>query len=208
MDDRRRGGLAVVKRFLDGEGAAIEGQGNQPLTTPPRGRHEGLRADDRPDQAQDRRREGPIDALGFNSTWPGPRLDVVEGDKVRAVFTNNLDESTGIHFHGQKLPNNMDGVPHVTQDPIQPGASFTYEFTAGRPARTCTTRTTTRPTRSAEAAGRVHRPPPRRGRPGRAEVRREPGHRLDQQRLARRVHDQRPRLRPRRRSSRTSATGS
>ena len=48
------------------------------------------------------------------------------------IFTNNLDESTGIHFHGQKLPNNMDGVPHVTQDPIQPGASFTYEFTAGR----------------------------------------------------------------------------
>jgi FtsP/CotA-like multicopper oxidase with cupredoxin domain len=72
----------------------------------------------------------PVDALGFNATWPGPRIDVIEGDKVRAIFRNNLPETTGIHFHGQQLPNNMDGVPHVTQDPIQPGASFTYEFTA------------------------------------------------------------------------------
>jgi FtsP/CotA-like multicopper oxidase with cupredoxin domain len=71
-----------------------------------------------------------VAALGFNKTWPGPRLEVVEGDKVRAIFKNNLDETTGIHFHGQRLPNNMDGVPHVTQDPIAPGDSFTYEFTA------------------------------------------------------------------------------
>ena len=72
----------------------------------------------------------PVNALGFNGTWPGPLLRVTEGDKVRAVFTNNLDESTGIHFHGQDVPNNMDGVPFVTQPPIQPGESFTYEFTA------------------------------------------------------------------------------
>jgi FtsP/CotA-like multicopper oxidase with cupredoxin domain len=72
----------------------------------------------------------PIDALGFNGTWPGPRLEVIEGDRVRAIFRNNLDESTGIHFHGQQLPNNMDGVPHITQDPIQPGDAFSYEFTA------------------------------------------------------------------------------
>ena len=74
-----------------------------------------------------------LDALGFNGTWPGPRIDVIEGDTVRAIFKNNLDESTGIHFHGQRLPNKMDGVPHITQDPIQPGDSFTYEFVA-RPA--------------------------------------------------------------------------
>jgi FtsP/CotA-like multicopper oxidase with cupredoxin domain len=72
----------------------------------------------------------PLDALGFNGTWPGPRLEVVEGDTVRAIFRNNLDETTGIHFHGQELPNAMDGVPHITQDPIKPGESFTYEFTA------------------------------------------------------------------------------
>ena len=69
----------------------------------------------------------PVAALGFNGTWPGPRLTVVEGDKVRAIFKNNLPESTGIHFHGQRLPNAMDGVPHITQAPILPGESFTYE---------------------------------------------------------------------------------
>ena len=72
----------------------------------------------------------PLDALGFNGTWPGPRIDVTEGDKIRATFTNRMAESTGIHFHGQRLPNAMDGVPHVTQDPIPPGGSFTYEFVA------------------------------------------------------------------------------
>ena len=55
---------------------------------------------------------------------------MIEGDKVRATFTNHMAESTGIHFHGQRLPNAMDGVPHVTQDPIPPGGSFTYEFVA------------------------------------------------------------------------------
>ncbi len=44
-----------------------------------------------------------------------------------------MAESTGIHFHGQKLPNAMDGVPHITQEPIEPGASFTYEFVARTP---------------------------------------------------------------------------
>ncbi len=55
---------------------------------------------------------------------------MTEGDRIRATFTNRMAESTGIHFHGQRLPNAMDGVPHVTQDPIQPGGSFTYEFVA------------------------------------------------------------------------------
>jgi FtsP/CotA-like multicopper oxidase with cupredoxin domain len=72
----------------------------------------------------------PVAALGFNGTWPGPRLTVIEGDRVRATFKNNMRESTGIHFHGQALPNAMDGVPHVTQEPIPPGGSFTYEFVA------------------------------------------------------------------------------
>jgi FtsP/CotA-like multicopper oxidase with cupredoxin domain len=129
--DHDANAMAVVKRFLDGEAAAVDGAGNQPYGQP---RVEGntkvfeLTIDKikhRIDALKD-----PIDALGFNGTWPGPRIDVIEGDKVRAIFKNNLDESTGIHFHGQRLPNNMDGVPHITQDPIEPGASFTYEFTA------------------------------------------------------------------------------
>ena len=40
---------------------------------------------------------------------------------MRAIFKNNLKESTGVHFHGQRLPNAMDGVPHITQEPIPPG---------------------------------------------------------------------------------------
>jgi FtsP/CotA-like multicopper oxidase with cupredoxin domain len=73
----------------------------------------------------------PLEALGFNGVWTGPQLRVVEGDRVRAVFTNNLSETTGIHFHGQDLPNAVDGVPMITQEPIVPGATFAYEFVAG-----------------------------------------------------------------------------
>ena len=129
--DHDANAAAVVKRFLDGESAAVDGQGNQPYGEPKRdGDWKVFELTIDPIKHRIDALKDPIDALGFNSTWPGPRLDVIEGDKVRAIFTNNLDETTGIHFHGQRLPNNMDGVPHVTQDPIQPGASFTYEFTA------------------------------------------------------------------------------
>jgi FtsP/CotA-like multicopper oxidase with cupredoxin domain len=129
--DHDANAAAVVKRFLDGEAAAVEGMGNQPYGEPKRdGDWKVFDLTVDPIKHRIDALKDPIDALGFNGTWPGPRLDVIEGDKVRAIFTNKLDESTGIHFHGQQLPNNMDGVPHVTQDPIQPGDSFTYEFTA------------------------------------------------------------------------------
>jgi FtsP/CotA-like multicopper oxidase with cupredoxin domain len=123
---------AVVKRFLDGEGTSLP-KPNRPLE--PR-----LDGDTKVfeltiDKIQHRidALKDPIGALGYNGSWPGPRLSVVEGDKVRAIFTNRLDESTGVHFHGQRVPNAMDGVPHVTQDPIKPGESFTYEFVARTP---------------------------------------------------------------------------
>lgn len=129
--DHDANALAVVKRFLDGEGAALEGAGNQPYGKP---KLDGATkvfelTIDKITHKIDAQKVA-IDALGFNGTWPGPRIDVIEGERFRAVFKNNLDETTGIHFHGQVPPNNMDGVPHITQDPIQPGASFTYEFTA------------------------------------------------------------------------------
>jgi FtsP/CotA-like multicopper oxidase with cupredoxin domain len=130
--DHDANALAVVQRFLDGEAGTLP-LGNEPLE--PR-----LEGDTKVfeltiDEIEHRidAQKAPIAALGFNRTWPGPRISVVEGDRVRATFTNNLQETTGIHFHGQRLPNNMDGVPHVTQEPIQPGESFTYEFVARTP---------------------------------------------------------------------------
>jgi FtsP/CotA-like multicopper oxidase with cupredoxin domain len=72
-------------------------------------------------------------AYTYNGTVPGPLIRVTEGDKVRVVLKNELPEPTTIHWHGMQVPNAMDGVPHITQDPIQPGSSFTYEFTARTP---------------------------------------------------------------------------
>jgi FtsP/CotA-like multicopper oxidase with cupredoxin domain len=73
----------------------------------------------------------PIAALGYNKQWPGPTIRVNQGDKVRAIFTNNLKETTGVHFHGVELADFFqDGVPFVTQKPIIPGETYTYEFTA------------------------------------------------------------------------------
>ena len=71
-----------------------------------------------------------VDAVGYNGMWPGPLLRVTEGDKVRAIVRNSMDESTSVHFHGQSLVNAMDGVPFITQPPIRPGETFEYEFIA------------------------------------------------------------------------------
>ena len=70
---------------------------------------------------------------GYNGQSPGPTIEVVEGDKVRLFVTNNLPEHTSIHWHGQRLPNGMDGVTGLTQPGIQPGKTFVYEFVAKRP---------------------------------------------------------------------------
>jgi len=72
-----------------------------------------------------------VDAMAYNGMVPGPEIRVTEGDKVRVVLKNDLgDQSTAIHFHGQRTPNKMDGVPFITQDPIRPGETFTYQFVA------------------------------------------------------------------------------
>jgi len=65
----------------------------------------------------------------YNGTVPGPELRVNLGETIRIQFTNNLPQDTTIHFHGIRVPNDMDGVPGVTQDPIPTGGKFVYEFT-------------------------------------------------------------------------------
>jgi FtsP/CotA-like multicopper oxidase with cupredoxin domain len=76
-----------------------------------------------------------IRALAYNGQVPGPEIRVREGERVRVVLTNALAEPTTIHWHGLDVPNGMDGVPGVTQEPVQPGEAFVYEFEA-RPAGT------------------------------------------------------------------------
>ena len=70
---------------------------------------------------------------GYNGQSPGPTIEVVEGDRVRIFVTNRLPEHTSTHWHGQRLPNGMDGVSGLTQKAIQPGKTFAYEFVARRP---------------------------------------------------------------------------
>ena len=69
-------------------------------------------------------------ALTYNGVVPGPEIRITEGDKFRLLVTNQMKESTAVHFHGLIVPNKMDGVPFITQPPIKPGETFTYEFTA------------------------------------------------------------------------------
>jgi len=72
-------------------------------------------------------------AYSYNGLIPGPIIRVTEGDKVKVNVKNDMQVSTAVHFHGALVPNKMDGVPYVTQDPITPGSTFAYEFTAKNP---------------------------------------------------------------------------
>jgi len=71
-----------------------------------------------------------VTAWTYNGTVPGPELRMPYGARVRVRVKNELPEPTTVHWHGLAVPNAMDGVPGVTQEPIEPGETFTYEFTA------------------------------------------------------------------------------
>ncbi len=75
-----------------------------------------------------------VKAMAYNGTVPGPTLRVNDGDLLRVILHNEMTQSTVIHFHGLSTPNSMDGVPDITQPPVKPGQSFTYEFVAKGPA--------------------------------------------------------------------------
>lgn len=121
---------AGVKAFV--AGVKTEGQGNQPLA--PRIENGVKIFDLTCKKTMWEVTEGQkVEAWTYNGQLPGPELRVTEGDQVRIIVKNELEESTAIHFHGVIVPNAMDGVPFVTQPPIKPGQSFTYEFTARNP---------------------------------------------------------------------------
>ncbi|MBZ0283636.1 MAG: multicopper oxidase domain-containing protein [Anaerolineae bacterium] len=68
-------------------------------------------------------------AMSYNGMVPGPEIRVDEGDRVRFNVTNEMVQSTAIHFHGLRVPNDQDGVPYINQQPIKSGETFSYEFT-------------------------------------------------------------------------------
>ena len=65
----------------------------------------------------------------YAGTVPGPELRFRQGERLRVALENGLPEDTTVHWHGIRLPNAMDGVPHLTQPPIKgSGGRFLYEF--------------------------------------------------------------------------------
>ncbi|MGG3871019.1 multicopper oxidase family protein [Brevibacillus laterosporus] len=69
----------------------------------------------------------------FNNSVPGPEIRVKVGDTVKINLKNELEEPVSIHWHGYPVPNDMDGIPGVTQDAVVPGKMFTYQFKATVP---------------------------------------------------------------------------
>lgn len=65
----------------------------------------------------------------YNGTVPGPEIRLKLGDRVKITLKNDLEEPTTIHWHGIRVPQAMDGVPMVSQEPVPPGGTFVYEFT-------------------------------------------------------------------------------
>jgi len=71
-----------------------------------------------------------VKAWTYNGMVPGPWITVQPGDKVKIVLKNDLPISTDIHLHGVDVPFDQDGVAPITQPYIEPGATYTYHFTA------------------------------------------------------------------------------
>ncbi|WP_018674571.1 multicopper oxidase family protein [Riemerella columbina] len=67
-------------------------------------------------------------AIAVNGQIPMPTLTFTEGDIAEIVVHNQLKESTSLHWHGLYVPNKEDGVPYLTQMPIEPNHTFTYRF--------------------------------------------------------------------------------
>ena len=69
-----------------------------------------------------------IQGLLVNGTWPGTTMRYNKGDPLRILVENTMDQPTSIHWHGLVDPNLEDGVPDITQAPIEPGDALYYEF--------------------------------------------------------------------------------
>ena len=68
-------------------------------------------------------------AWTLDGTVPGPMIQATAGEHLRITIVNHLPEATAIHWHGLEVPTDNDGVPPVGMKPIEPGKSYTYDFT-------------------------------------------------------------------------------
>ena len=75
-----------------------------------------------------RLRDATVRMLAYNGSIPGPTLTVAEGSEVIVHVINHADLDTTVHWHGLRLENRYDGVPHETQTPIPVGGEFTYRI--------------------------------------------------------------------------------
>jgi FtsP/CotA-like multicopper oxidase with cupredoxin domain len=72
--------------------------------------------------------DATVRMLGYNGSIPGPTLKVAQGSEIIVHVTNHGDLDTTVHWHGLRLENKYDGVPHETQAPIPVGGEFTYRI--------------------------------------------------------------------------------
>lgn len=72
----------------------------------------------------------PFRGIGINGSVPAPTLRMREGDDITIRVTNKMKVTSSLHWHGIILPENMDGVPGLSFDGIQPGETFVYKFKA------------------------------------------------------------------------------
>ncbi len=71
---------------------------------------------------------GDTEVWAYNGRIPGPVLRYRQGEELHVKVENGLPQGTTVHWHGIRLPHAMDGVPHLTQPPIEPGDTFVYRF--------------------------------------------------------------------------------
>jgi FtsP/CotA-like multicopper oxidase with cupredoxin domain len=69
----------------------------------------------------------------YNGSLPGPLIRAKVGDRIIVHFKNSLPDPTTVHWHGVRVPANMDGTPNMegmpmSQDPVKPGGTFDYDF--------------------------------------------------------------------------------
>jgi FtsP/CotA-like multicopper oxidase with cupredoxin domain len=72
--------------------------------------------------------ETTVRMLGYNGSIPGPTLKVAQGSELVVEVENQGDLDTTVHWHGLRLENRYDGVPHETQAPIPVGGEFSYRI--------------------------------------------------------------------------------